>query len=132
MFNKFSLLFIISSSLLYGGVAIVPGDEQYYKAQKGDVEIIYTEQNRYAAEQAMALEALINSEYKDSYGFTMDSPLHVGIISQQNQIANGFSTQYPYNLQINYIGGSAANDYFTICSIMRPRITIRSMQKRVQ
>ncbi len=116
MFNKLSLLFIISSSLLYGGVAIVPGDEQYYKAKKGDVEIIYTEQNRYAAEQAMALEPLINREYRDTYGFTMDALLHVGIISQQNQVANGFSTQYPYNLQINYIGGSAANDYFTSTS----------------
>ncbi len=116
MFKKFSLLFIVSSSLLYGGVAIVPGDEQYYKAEKENVEIIFTEQNRYAAEQAMALEPMINREYKDSYGFEMDSLLHVGIISQQNQVANGFSTQYPYNLQINYIGGSAANDYFTSTS----------------
>jgi len=116
MFKNFGLLFIVTSSLLYGGVAIVPGDEQYYKAEKGDVEIIYTEQNRYAAEQAMALEPLISREYIDTFGYTMDSTLHVGIISQNNQVANGFSTQYPYNLQINYIGGSAANDHFTSTS----------------
>ncbi len=101
---------------LYAGVAIVPGDEQYYKAEKESIEIIFTEQNRYAAEQAMALEPMINREYKHYFGYEMDSLLHVGIISQQNQIANGFSTQYPYNLQINYIGGSAANDYFTSTS----------------
>lgn len=109
-----SLMFV--SQLLYAGAAIVPGDEQYYKVEKENIEIIFTEQNRYAAEQAMALEPMINREYKHYYGYEMDSLLHVGIISQQNQVANGFSTQYPYNLQINYIGGSAENDYFTSTS----------------
>ena len=109
-------LFLSFVSSLYAGMAIVPGDEDYYKAEKGEVEIIFTEQNKYAAEQAMALEPLINREYEHYFGYTMDAPLHVGIISQQNQVANGFSTQYPYNLQINYIGGSAANDYFTATS----------------
>jgi len=116
MFKQFSLLFILSTYLLYGGVAIVPGDEQYYKAEEGDVEIIFTEQNRYAAEQAMALEPLIKKEYERYFGYEMDAPLHVGIISQQNQVANGFSTQYPYNLQINYVGGALKNDYFTSTS----------------
>jgi len=46
----------------------------------------------------------------------MDATLFVGIISQNNQVANGFSTQYPLNMQINYIGGSSANDYFTSTS----------------
>ncbi len=109
-----SLIFL--SQLLYAGVAIVPGDEQYYKAEKDNVEMIFTEQNRYAAEQAMALEPLINKEYENYFGYQLDSTLHVGIISQQNQIANGFSTQYPLNMQINYIGGSAANDYFSSTS----------------
>ncbi|MEN8147244.1 MAG: hypothetical protein ABFR02_06470 [Campylobacterota bacterium] len=109
-----SLVFV--SQFLYAGVAVVPGDEQYYKAEQDNVEMIFTEQNRYAAEQAMALEPMINDEYENSFGFQLDSTLHVGIISQQNQIANGFSTQYPLNMQINYIGGSAANDYFSSTS----------------
>ena len=103
-------------SLLYGGAAIVPGDEQYYKAGKEDVELIYTQQNRYAAEQAMSQAPLIIETYKDSFGYAMDAPLHVGIISQQNQVANGFSTQFPYNLQINYGGGSLEADYFASTS----------------
>ncbi len=116
--SLFLLLFalILVSQLLHAGVAIVPGDEQYYKAEKEQIEIIFTEQNHYAAVQAMALEPMINEEYKHYFGYEMDSLLHVGIISQQNQIANGFSTQYPYNLQINYMGGSASNDYFASTS----------------
>ncbi len=114
----FLLLFtlMLFSQMLRAGEAIVPGDEPYYKAEKEQIEIIFTEQNHYAAVQAMALEPLINDAYKYSFGYEMDALLHVGIISQQNQIANGFSTQYPYNLQINYMGGSAANDYFTSTS----------------
>ncbi len=107
---------VILCSFLYGGTAIVPGDEQYYKAEEGNVELIYTEQNRYAAGQAMALAPLINNAYERSFGYAMDTPLHVGIISQQNQVANGFSTQFPYNLQINYGGGSLQADYFASTS----------------
>ncbi|MGB5965849.1 MAG: hypothetical protein WBG65_10020 [Sulfurimonadaceae bacterium] len=109
-----SLVFL--SQLLYAGVAIVPGDEQYYKAENDNVEMIFTEQNRYAAEQAMALEPMINKEFEHSFGYEMDALLHVGIISQQNQVANGFSTQFPYNMQINYIGGSLKADYFASTS----------------
>jgi len=101
---------------LYGGFAIVPGDEQYFRTQKGNLELIYTEQNRYAAQKAMAIEPLLNCAYANSFGYEMDAPLHVGIISQQNQIANGFSTQFPYNLQINYIGGALQSDYFASTS----------------
>ena len=101
---------------LQAGVAIVPGDEQYYSSGDEKVRVIYTEQNRYAAEQAMALEPVINAEYERLFGFKMDATLFVGLISQQNQVANGFSTQYPLNMQINYMGGSASNDYFTTTS----------------
>ncbi len=113
-FLLLSILFVCQT--LYAGIAIVPGDEQYYKAEQTSAELIFTEQNRYAAEQAAVLEPIINDAYADSFGFELDSTLYVGIISQQNQIANGFSTQYPLNMQINYMGGSAANDYFSSTS----------------
>jgi hypothetical protein len=116
MIKEITLFSAILTSLLHGGVAIVPGDEQYYKAEQGNVELIYTQQNRYAAEQAMVLELLVNKEYEHSFGYVMDTPLHIGIISQQNQVANGFSTQFPYNLQINYMGGSLQADYLASTS----------------
>lgn len=113
---KLFLALIVYISALYGGEAIVPGDEQYYKIEENSAEVIFTEQNRYAAEQAMALEPMLNQEYEHSFGYTLDAPLFVGIISQQNQIGNGFSTQYPLNMQINYIGGTQQIDYFTTTS----------------
>lgn len=116
MIKKLFCYTVVLGASLYGGTAIVPGDEQYYKAEKENVELIYTKQNRYAAEQAMVLAPLINKEYEHSFGYAMDTPLHVGIISQQNQVANGFSTQFPYNLQINYGGGSLQADYFSSTS----------------
>jgi hypothetical protein len=52
------IIFIYS---LYGGEAIVPGDEQYYKSKETSAEVIFTKQNRYAAEQAMLLEPMLNN-----------------------------------------------------------------------
>ncbi|WP_225874340.1 hypothetical protein [Vibrio algicola] len=46
----------------------------------------------------------------------MDSRLNVGLMSSYNQIANGFSSQYPLNRQINYMGGAQLPDYFTSSS----------------
>ena len=110
-----SLLHLLFTSL-YAGVAVVPNDEQYYTYEKDGVELIYTEQNKYAAEQTLFLEKKIHKEYQDSYGYTLDSTLHVGLISANNQIANGFSTQFPLNMQINYMGGALASDYFSSTS----------------
>ena len=45
-----------------------------------------------------------------------DLTLYVGLISDYNQIANGFSTQWPNNRQINYVGGTQLVDYFTTTS----------------
>ncbi len=104
------LLALLFATFLQAGMAIVPGDEQYYSSGDERVEYIYTEQNRYGAEQAMRLEPYINFLYQQSFGFSMDSKMYVGLPSQQNQVANGFSTQYPVNMQIDYMGGALSVD----------------------
>ncbi len=116
--KKSILLSVLSVYTLYAGTAVVPGDEKYFKTslQNPDIEMIYTKQNRYAAEEAMALEPLIHKEYEKYFGYRLDQTLYVGIISQRNQIANGFSTQYPLNMQINYIGGAQFPDHFSTTS----------------
>ena len=116
--KKSVLLSVVSVYVLYAGEAVVPGDEQYYKTSLDtpDIEMLYTKQNSYAAEEAMALEPLIHEEYEKYFGYRLDQTLYVGIISQRNQVANGFSTQYPLNMQINYIGGAQLPDYFTTTS----------------
>jgi len=112
----FFFLFIVS--LLKAGDAIVPGDETYYikDLEAQNIQMIYTKQNRYAAQEAIQVEPEIQDKYEKSFGYRMDQTLYVGIISQRNQIANGFSTQYPLNMQINYIGGTQLIDHFTSTS----------------
>ena len=109
---------ILGVQLLHAGEAIVPGDETYYtkKSDSNDVEVIYTKQNIYAAQEAMRKEPGIHQKYEEYFGYRLDQTLYVGIISQQNQIANGFSTQMPLNMQINYIGGTSFVDYFSTTS----------------
>ena len=112
-FVSLSLFFVYS---LHAGYVIVPGDTQYYKVEDANVTLLYTEQNRYAAQQALRLERPLQEAYKHSFGYSMDEPLTVGILSEQNQVANGFVTPFPYNLQMNYIGGSLSVDTFTTTS----------------
>jgi len=65
------------------------------------------------AQQVAELEPLLDRDYEASYGYQVDQTLYVGVISEQNQIANGFSTQSPLNQQINYMGGTQMVDMFT-------------------
>ncbi|WP_246971923.1 hypothetical protein [Alcanivorax sp. S6407] len=103
-------------TLVQRNPTVVPHDDAYYKAQVGDTELIFTENNKAFAEHAAGVEQHLQPAYQASFGYRMDSPLYVGLISDNNQIANGFSTQYPHNRQINYVGGAAAVDYFSTTS----------------
>ena len=103
-------------SLVQRNQTVVPHDVPYYKAQVRNTELIFTEQNRPFAEHAAGIEQHLQPAYEASFGYRMDSPLYVGLISGNNQIANGFATQFPHNRQINYVGGAAAVDYFSTTS----------------
>jgi hypothetical protein len=104
---------------LYGGIVTVPGDEAYVKRDAGNTQLLYTVKNRPFAEQAASLEPELNALYRRYYGFSLDSRLYVGLISERNQIANGFSTQFPLNMQVNYPGGSQRADYFSSTSWLK-------------
>ncbi len=116
---------IFSFTLVYGviippsgfvGGAVVPNDNKYYKKKQGNVEIVYTKENLPFAIHAAKVEPSIHREYEKLYGWKLDEKLSVGLISNHNQIANGFSTQLPNNRQINYVGGTSKIDYFTSIS----------------
>jgi hypothetical protein len=108
------LFFLSIVTLLLADV--VPYDEDYYTKKVRNTELIYTEQNIPFASQAAKVEMLLQPMYEQKFGYVMDETLHVGLTSKYNQIANGFSTQYPNNRQINYIGGSIMVDYFSSTS----------------
>ncbi len=109
-------LVAMAEPLVQRNQTVVPHDEPYYKATVRDTELIFTEQNKDFAEHAAGVEQHLQPDYEATFGYRMDSPLYVGLISDNNQIANGFSTQFPHNRQINYVGGAAAVDYFATTS----------------
>ncbi|WP_345972931.1 hypothetical protein [Sulfurimonas diazotrophicus] len=94
----------------------VPCDVPYFTAKIGGCELIYTEGNLPVAREAAAVENVLLPQYDELYGYTMDETLYVGLLSSHNQIANGFSTPYPINRQINYGGGALMADYFSTTS----------------
>jgi len=99
--------------------SVVPHDQEYYTATKRNYELIYTEKNLPFAREAADVETALQPLYEAQYGFRMDEPLYVGLISDYNQIANGFSTQWPNNRQINYDAGALAVDYFSATSWLK-------------
>ncbi len=108
------ILFLSIATALVANV--VPHDEAYYTKKVRNTELIYTEQNIPFATQAAEVEMLLQPLYEDKFGYKMDETLHVGLTSEYNQVANGFSTQSPNNRQINYIGGAIMVDYFSSTS----------------
>ncbi len=91
---------------------MVSHDHDYYHADVRNTELIFTDTNLSFVRKAAQIETLLQPLYEKSFGYKMDERLHVGLISDYNQIANGFSSQYPNNRQINYIGGALMGDYF--------------------
>ena len=109
-------IYFLSVNLLMASGVVVPHDEDYFTYTKDNVEIIYTEKNLAYAKQTATVETPLNSDYKRYFDWELDETLYVGLISCNNQIANGFSSQWPYNRQINYIGGAMMVDYFSSVS----------------
>jgi hypothetical protein len=98
------------------GADSVPHDQPYYTHDSDGVQLIYTEKNLPAAQRAAALEDYLHPLYENLFGFALDETLYVGLMSDYNQIANGYSTQLPNNRQINFIGGTERVDYFSVAS----------------
>ena len=104
--------------MLGSGNSVVPHDKDYYthSLSSHDVEMIFTEDNMEFAQEAADIEKPLHIDYEKFFDWKLDETLYVGLISDYNQIANGFSTQWPNNRQINYVGGTQLVDYFTTSS----------------
>jgi len=121
MSRLMGICLLLSSStwavdLVIPNAAVVPQDKPYLIDDVKNTRIIYTKDNKQYAEYTAGFEELLQPLYEKTYGYKMDTPLSVGLISSHNQIANGFSTQFPTNRQINYMGGAQAPDYFSSAS----------------
>lgn len=105
---------LYATSIPFSGDSVVPQDKSYFKhqLQNQDIELIYTHDNIFFAKQSAEIETPLNRDYENYFDWKLDETLYVGLISDNNQVANGFSTQFPNNRQINYVGGALNVDYF--------------------
>ena len=113
---KIVLSLSLSTLLLSAGV-VVPDD--YVIADDEKLSYVYSDE--YAgmmSDMKMYQEQIVN-EYEKEYGFRLDDKLYVGLASQNNQIANGFSTQFPFNSQLFYGAGAGMVDYFCTTSWLK-------------
>ncbi|UDL03732.1 hypothetical protein [Marinobacter sp. CA1] len=95
---------------------VVAGDQPYYTLDVRNTRLIYTEQNQAFAARVAELQATLQPRYEASFGFSLGERLYVALASDYNQVANGFSTQFPVNRQVNYGGGALSVDRFATTS----------------
>ena len=107
-------LTLLASMLNAGDVVMM--DAPYYQSNVRNTQLIYTQQNLPFAQYTASVEEALQPLYEEMFGYKMDEKLSVVLTSKYNQIPNGFSTQYPNNRQVNYIGGSLLADYFSATS----------------
>ncbi|GAA6135949.1 hypothetical protein NBRC116188_27390 [Oceaniserpentilla sp. 4NH20-0058] len=105
-----------ANEIVFPNYSVVAEDKPYLSQDVNNTNIIYTEENKQHAEHTAGFEMLLQPIYEDTFGYQMDTQLSVGLISSYNQIANGFSTQFPSNRQVNYMGGAQLPDYFSSSS----------------
>jgi len=110
MFILYLMFFAVVS--LMAQSAVVPHDTQYYKKNVRNTELIYTKKYQDIAQDVAKLEMVLQPEYEKTFGYKLDEKLYTAIISQNNQIANGFTDFMPNARQVDYIGGALMSDYF--------------------
>ena len=106
----------LSCSLAFSAV-VVPDD--YYTVDDGEFAYIYGEEHRALLPDMQVYQKSIVKGYEKEFGFKMDDKLSVGLATSNNQIANGFSTQIPFNMQLFYGAGASYIDYFCFSSWLK-------------
>jgi hypothetical protein len=110
--NKlFSLL--LFSLFAYAGYVY---DAEYQVVEEDRFTIIYAPEYTKEADYASKLLPTILELYEKQYGYALDDKITLVLVSQQMQIANGFSTQTPTNETVLYSNGAEGIDYFSSTS----------------
>ena len=106
---RFLLVSVLTLSL--SANVAVTGDT-YKKISNEKIEVIYADEYEGLASKVLEYESGILKTYEKSFGFSLDDTQYVGILSSSNQIANAYSSQLPFNIQMNFCAGAMGVDYF--------------------
>jgi len=114
------ILSLSLSTYLFSAGVVVPDD--YLITEEEDVSYVYSPEHLSILPELKTYQEEIIKSYEQEYGFKLDDKLYVGLASNNNQIANGFSTQFPFNSQLFYGGGATYIDYFSVSSWLKTLI----------
>ena len=94
----------------------ISSNDDYNVFKTKNYEIVFTKDYINEAKYIKSnLDALLKYDQK-SFGYKLDQPLKIVLISDNIQLPNAFSTQIPFNQTVLYNGGDSMNDYFTTSS----------------
>ncbi len=123
MFRIFQIIFFIFLSQNNIFCFDISSNDNYKIYKTNNYSIIYTDQyNNEASFIQQNLDKLLQQN-NQSFGYTMDQPLKIVLVSDNVQIANAFSTQVPYNLDVYYNGGGDKLEYFSSLSWLKTLLT---------
>ena len=108
--GKIVFIVVISSSL-FGGMASVFDDAQYYQKEGDGIRYIYPQEYEETINDTADKSAAIVKSYAFLYGYEFKDTWNLVLASSQNQISNGFSTFSPFNMAYYYDAGSMIIDY---------------------
>jgi len=111
------LLPLTASTMLLSSSVVVPDD--YLISDDENVSYVYTQEHASLMPKMKSYQEEIVKGYEKDFGFKLDEKLNVGLASNNNQIANGFSTQVPFNSQLFYGAGVMYIDYFSSSSWLK-------------
>jgi len=111
------LLPLTTSTMLLSSSVVVPDD--YLISDDENVSYVYTKEHASLMPKVKGYQQEIVKGYEKEFGFKLDDKLRVGLASNNNQIANGFSTQIPFNSQLFYGAGATYIDYFSSSSWLK-------------
>ena len=119
MVTKLSFTALLALSTASAGV-VVPDE---YEVSEGDeISYIYGAEYKESLPDIKAYQKKVIDGYEKEFGFALDDKTRVGLATSNNQIANGFSTQIPFNMQLFYGAGASYIDYFCFSSWLKTLI----------
>jgi len=104
------LLSLLLPFILYAQIVVVPDD--YQIIQDKNNSYIYSSEYSPILPDIKSYQHRVIEQYNSEFGFRLDTKLRTGLASNNNQIANAFSTQIPFNSQLFYGAGASEIDYF--------------------
>ena len=114
--NKIFLSILLSIVIFAEGV-VVP--DEYQISEDEELNFIYSSEYQERLPDIKKYQQEIIMQYEDEFGYKLDDTLYVGFASQNNQIANAFSTQIPFNSQLYFGAGVGDIDYFCFNSWLK-------------